>query len=256
MDVAYADGRLFHVPAADPVYATAFAYESWEPGESAAIPALIEPGDFVIDIGANYGWFTLLMAGAVGASGRVVAIEPWPQTCNELRRNVTRNGFASRVQIHEVAVSDSSGTVSFNLFAELPHGHASMSTLGRRDFVSQQVRALRLDDLVDPEEHGAPTVIKIDVEGAERLALEGARGVLSTGPMLTLEVNYDTSAAFGYRPIDLLTLLGEHGLHNVFRVGSAGRVSVEREPLGAPSGTTWLVVPDTRLDRVSELVDD
>src|SRR5260221_14521456 len=75
-------------------------------GEIAAIRKFIRPGQTVLDLGANIGWFTLLFARHVGAAGRVIAFEPGPLSNALLTANVMINGYADRVTVERKAVGE------------------------------------------------------------------------------------------------------------------------------------------------------
>ncbi len=129
------------------------------------------PGHVVYDIGANVGSYTLLASVLTGPRGTVVAFEPVPENIAYLRRHIALNQLTN-VQVHDVAVADVSGVVSFHAAAD--------RVLGRIDSDGQlSVRAVRLDQVVQ-DGLPPPDCLKIDVEGAEAAVLRGAAGVLKT----------------------------------------------------------------------------
>ena len=73
------------------------AYGTWEPVETSLLLDNLRPGDTVIDVGANVGYYTLLAARKVGPRGKVVAFEPDPESFSFLKRNVKANGFTNVV---------------------------------------------------------------------------------------------------------------------------------------------------------------
>jgi FkbM family methyltransferase len=118
----------------------------------------LRPGDVAYDIGANAGFFTLLMSRLVGPSGHVHAFEPLPLNVARLRRHLRINNIAN-VTVHPVAVSDKTGVAKFCSYAHSAIGHISGDgTLA--------VECVALDDLDLP----LPRAIKIDIEGGESLA--------------------------------------------------------------------------------------
>ena len=255
MLVRYDDGRVFEIPSGDPMYTMIVITGGWEPAESRIVAAALRPGDFAIDIGANHGWFTLLMASVVGDDGLVLGIEPCPPQWAALANNIDLNGRPSQIEVRQLALAAEPGEMTINLFAGLSHGHASASSLGRDDAQPFTVETKTLDSIAGavagPRE---PALVKIDVEGAERLVFEGGPKTLRSGPIVLLEVNLETSRAFGYEPVDLLSeLLAGVGDATAFRVEAAGLVE-ERAPADAPHGTAWLVVPEGRLERVGALI--
>lgn len=125
----------------------------------------VEPGQTVIDIGANVGYYTLLASRLVGASGTVVACEPEPLNASYLRRHVQANRLEN-VTILEIAVGREQGTVGFTRGKGRGRGH--MAEDGE---LTVPVRTL---DAVVAELALEPAHLKIDVEGAEADLLHGA----------------------------------------------------------------------------------
>jgi FkbM family methyltransferase len=144
-------------------------------------------GDVFWDLGANIGFFTLLAARLVGEPGEVVAFEPWPDNARQLRRNVELNGFRN-VIIEESAVGANTGSQAF-----------AMPAPGRRDAArlvddtrpgSLVVQVTTIDDYAARRPR-TPTVVKIDIEGAEIEALSGAMGLIgSARPIFLVEVHW------------------------------------------------------------------
>ncbi|MFG0274617.1 MAG: FkbM family methyltransferase [Phycisphaerales bacterium] len=130
----------------------------------------LSPGDVLFDIGANVGFYTVLGSSIVGPEGAVYAFEPMPRNLEFLRTHVSLNNLGN-VQVIEAAVSDSAGTATFD-----DTQHPSMGSLSESGALT--VRTVRIDDLVASGELPPPTVMKIDVEGAEQLVLAGAAETL------------------------------------------------------------------------------
>jgi FkbM family methyltransferase len=252
MLATFADGRRFHIEAGDVMYEQIYRLGEYEPTVSAAIRGLLRPGDFAIDVGANHGWFTVLLAAATRPCGVVWAVEPGAEMVAALRRNAALNTVSpaqggSDVEVYDVALGEGRGEVDLHVFAGLPHGHASTRPLGRQDHTAQRVSCRTLDDLL----HGAgemPALVKLDVEGSELNVLRGATTVLAARrSMWLVEVNTQTSAAFGYDPMALTEPFGDG--YAVYRLGPTG-FEPERAPAAVPHGTMWLFVPATLRDRV------
>lgn len=252
MEAGYSDGRRFRVPAGDAMYAQVFVLGAYEPVESSILPRLLRADDFAVDIGANHGWYSLLMGTAVGVGGRVWAVEPVPAMLAELRANLAANPGLP-VEVQPIALGAEPGEVELHLFEGLVHGHASISTLGRDDYVVHKAAMDTLDRLIG--EDPAPAFVKVDAEGAERSVLAGAAATLASDdpPIWMLEVNLETSVAFGYRPPDLISDLVATRPHSVYRVTGRG-LELEAAPETAPHGSTWICVPDNRAQRVAPLI--
>jgi FkbM family methyltransferase len=232
------------------MYAQIFMYGAYEPDASRVVADLLREGDFTVDIGANHGWYTVLMGARVGPRGQVWAVEPTPPLLAALEANVRINPTLP-VAVQPIALGITGGSAELHLFRGLPHGHASGSTLGRNDYSTYRVPRRRLDDLLAEAATAAPTFVKLDVEGGELEVLRGAERLAGSdhAPIWMLEVNFETSAAFGYKPRDLISYLREAGPYSAYRVAPQG-LQIEVDPDSAPHGTTWICVPPAFGDRV------
>jgi FkbM family methyltransferase len=160
--------------------------------------AQFQPGEVLIDVGANVGMYTVWAAKTRGV--RVYAFEPEAQNYSLLNRNVVRNGLGDKVRAYCLALSDSPGLSELHL-ATLEAG-GSLHSLGERvDFnrepmqpkFSQGCVAARLDDLVQQGLVPAPDHLKIDVDGFEPKVIAGAAQVLAAPKLksLVVEVNHN-----------------------------------------------------------------
>lgn len=130
----------------------------------------ILPGQVVYDVGAHVGYYALLAATRVGPAGHVWAFEPVPENFAYLQQHIELNHISNTTCV-QTAVADVSGTTHFRMGGTRSTG--KLSTQGEL-----AVSMLSLDDLVDRSQALPPHVIKMDVEGAEIQALEGARNLL------------------------------------------------------------------------------
>ncbi len=175
-------------------------------------------GDTVVEVGGHVGYLTMWFAQLVGETGRVVVFEPGRNNLPYLRANAAG---ATNIEIVDSAVSDSDGVASF--FEEELTGQNN-SLLGdyerfaknrERAFSNQRycerhVMTVRLDTILH-ERSIVPDLVKIDIEGAEYMALSGAAEVLAEQrPMLMVEVTNRSAEVFrllrqfGYRLLDPL----------------------------------------------------
>lgn len=248
---AHYDDRVFLIPQNDPMYAAVFFDGAYEPHCSDFLRAWLRRGDHAIDIGANHGWYSLLMASAVGATGTVLACEPMPDMVSAWRRNLARNQHLDAT-LATTALGELPGVLELHHFAGLPHGHTSISDLGRSDFVRVCVEVRRLDDvLVD---HAAPTFVKLDVEGSELAVLKGASGILGgpRPPTWLVEVNYTTAGALGYSPADLYSFVTQFHNYAVYRISENGLLPEPRVE-DAPHASSWVFVSEHDRDRLTAL---
>lgn len=153
----------------------------YEPETSRFIAAHLRPGDTFWDLGANAGYHTLMAARAVGATGRVIAVEPDPGTCEILREQLALNGIDC-CTIVQAAVSDRPGSTRLVRRASDPRGNAleqiDNPAIDNKEGDVVEVPSLTMDEL--SRRYPLPRLIKMDIEGAEVLALPGGRTLLAS----------------------------------------------------------------------------
>jgi FkbM family methyltransferase len=165
----------------------------WESWITLALARVLRPGWHCLDVGANHGYYTLVMADAVGPEGRVVPVEPTPRLAELLRETLDVNGFP-RVPVVQKAASAGDGD---RLQLVIPP-HRSLNArlsedAGPNDAVVD-VESVTIDALTADWPH--VDVIKIDVEGAEEAVWEGMQRTVADNPGLVviLELNVDRYA--------------------------------------------------------------
>jgi FkbM family methyltransferase len=230
-ETAHADGHTFYLPANDKSIVANFLafYDSYEPLHTEIAKREIRPGDVVLDIGANIGYFTLLFAKLVGRDGAVFAFEPTPDTFALASKNVELNGY-SNVTLVQKALSNRAGRASLVVYDDIPG--KNRLTPGVTEKNSIEVETVRLDDYFANYSREI-SFIKIDVEGAELLALEGGRRLLGRNHRLKILTEFivaDIKEA-GADPEAYLRLLLDSGFE-LFELKPTGvraePVSVER----------------------------
>ena len=172
---------------------------------------VLRPGDTVVEVGGHIGYLSLWFAELVGRAGRIVVFEPGQNNLPYLRENVAAAG---NVEIVEAAVSDRNGEATFYVEGLTGQNNSLLGDYARFaenrqrafskvSYQEQQVQTVRLDDFV--QRRGLHVdLIKIDIEGAEYLALSGAKKLLAEQrPMLMVEVTQRQDEVF-----ELLTSLG------------------------------------------------
>ena len=158
---------------------------------------VVKEGDVVVDLGANLGYFTLLAAKLVGRRGKVYAFEPEPTNYNYLLKNIELNGYDNVLAIPKAA-SDKSGKVKLYI-CPYDSGHHTINQYGgikaykpdfagdRKDFV--EIETVTLDEFFKGTKQPI-SVIKMDVEGAEMLALSGMDRVVKESENLKMFVEF------------------------------------------------------------------
>jgi FkbM family methyltransferase len=141
-----------------------------------ALLRLCDPGETAVDVGANVGYMTSVMAASVGPAGRVVAFEPTPRLFEVL--DATRRGWgASRdVDVRQAAVSNRTGTAELVIPRDAKNdGLARLGAAATEGAERYEVECVTLDDVLARSSIG---VMKVDVEGHETEVLEGAGSLL------------------------------------------------------------------------------
>lgn len=184
----------------------------------------VTPGSVAVDLGANIGQFTVLLARAVGPSGKVYAFEPSPRERQVLSENVRLNGF-SNVVVEGFAVGERDGDGVLHLAHPSQSGFNALGDIHRQDLSSgerTQVEVVAFDSYW--ERKGMPRLdfIKVDVEGSELKFLEGAARTLGRyRPTLLMEFSDLTLAKFNHRTRDLRAALDRLG-YELFALSRAG----------------------------------
>jgi FkbM family methyltransferase len=200
---------LMHVDPMDFLQRHIYVSGTWEPHVAEVIDKYLKPGDTFLDIGANIGFFTLYAARIVGKSGKVHAFEPNPLTFTKLRQNVELNELGN-VSTCPVALSDRRGEAALFLGPSGNAGGASLRELGSDTTVP--VRVVTLDEVLQKHSVARIAMIKIDVEGAEFLALNGAVQTLRRDrPEIICEISEWSLERQGSSAEQLFEFLGHMG---------------------------------------------
>jgi len=155
------------------IYETAVTETLWR---------LAEPGDLVVDGGANIGYMTSLLAVRVGRLGKVMSFEPHPGIFSHLQRNVNswkNEGLPGRVELFQAALGDTNGLVELHTPSFFSK-NAGTSWVGEDsrglEGTCQRVPARTLDSIIpEGQEVG---LVKLDVEGSELTVMKGMQSLL------------------------------------------------------------------------------
>lgn len=196
---------------------------------------LVRPGDVVWDVGANVGLFSFPASFLAGPTGQVVAIEADPGLAAILRRSASEvSATQAAVEVVHAAVTDREGPVELAIAARgraanhLLTVDGSSQSGGVREVLSVPGRTL--DQLQC--QRRPPSVLKIDVEGAEHLCLQGAKNLLaSSRPVILCEVSNRNVAA-----VQSLLLSFDYTFFD------ASKPEPTRAPVGQPCWST-LAIP-------------
>lgn len=215
-------------------------------GEDLAMQKFVKTGDTVFDIGAHFGFYTLLLSKLVGEKGKVFAFEPNPELLPSLRKTLRS---LANVELQEIALSDREGKV--NLFVPEDASMASLSDwtegiAGNVHTVACEMR--RLDNLVESGKLPVPTFIKCDVEGAELSIFKGGINTLNRAdaPVILFEANALAAKSFGANINDYFDFLKslKNPEYNFFEVTAKG---IEKLKAKEIKFENVIAVPKTKL---------
>lgn len=232
-------GARFVCDLRDGIAREVFFTGRYEPQETALVRHLLRPDAVFVDVGANWGYFTLLAANLVGPNGRVVALEPEPRCHTALVENVSENGM-DNVTVLALAASDGDGYLALQGYDAALENYGTsrivFSTDGETGMI--QVKARRLDDALD--DLGLPRVdlAKMDIEGSEGAALAGLGRSLAAGRIERLIVELHSSR---------LSELGSSPEEVVEQVVAAGYIAwrIDHSP-AATRATAYASEPDPK----------
>jgi FkbM family methyltransferase len=185
---ALARYRLVVDPTDLPVASYLASEGVWEPWNTIAIARELEPGGVALDVGANCGYFTVLMADLVGQTGRVVAAEPNPRLAALAEQSLWINGYEDRAHVVQRAVTDSPGRAAVLV---VPSRRAAQAALGPEDPAHENLTVETTS--VDALAADLPGVdlVKIDAEGSEQAIWAGMSATLERNDdiLVVMEVN-------------------------------------------------------------------
>jgi len=183
--------------------------EDWFEKEIAFVRRVLQPGMRAIDIGANYGLYTLAMAQNVGPEGAVWSYEPASAASDSLRRTIERNGLTN-IHLLKSALSDRQGTARLRLFEQ-----TELNRLAHDGDAGEEVELTTLDAEHERRGLGSVDFVKIDAEGEEvNIIRGGERFFAGQSPLVMFERTRDgapndaVAVAFRERGYDLYRLIG------------------------------------------------
>lgn len=177
----------------------------------------VSPGDTVIDVGANTGYLSAHMARSVGKKGVVHSFEPSAPMFRQLAEFADRaNQHGYNVHAQKFAIWDEPGIARLTISDSVNIGWISSvdGFMNPSSIVNaEMVERIRLDDYIDKHLDSPPSVIKIDVEGAEYFVLAGLSEFFETGsrPLIICEIAPTAFKHFGKQPEDLFTYMLSYG---------------------------------------------
>jgi FkbM family methyltransferase len=197
-------------------------FGTYEPEVRRIFRTVLPLGGVALDVGANVGWHTLLMASLVGVNGRVLAVEANPALRHRLHDHLCLNHFR-QVEVMPCAAADTEGTMEFYAPAanDPDSGNGHVVELGAGENGSTiRVEARRMDAIVTTEGIERLDLIKIDVEGFEWRVLRGGESTIAKfRPHIVFEYNAESASRGGGTP----ELMGEFFRTHGYRLFAIGR---------------------------------
>jgi FkbM family methyltransferase len=239
----------------DPNHVAMARSGSFESETTQLFVKLLLPGDVFFDVGAHVGWYSFVAFSRGPGIAIAYAYEPLAEAFDLLQRNVELNRVNGRCIPRRVAMSDRAGTGSLKRFAEIGSMHSSLYQLADLPGDTEEV-PLTTIDAEAMRISRAPSIVKCDVEGAERMVMEGAqqisRGTLGTPPIWMLEVNYETAAMAGYFPWSLIEVAANLNEYQPFHIRSGKLRSLPDNRSLRHGDVLVLAIPAVHSDRLAK----
>ncbi len=177
----------------------------WEPYETAIFRSCCAPGDFVLDLGANLGWYSIIASHQVGPKGKILCFEPNPDTYELLQWNMSRSPYKNSI-LRKEAVGRKTEKAFLYLSESNSGDHRIIPDRVSRKNIS--IAMTSLDDVFS-RQNEFPAIVKCDTQGAEFDILHGACGLFNSGwrPLMFLEYWPYVLRMAGYDPYDLWAML-------------------------------------------------
>jgi len=177
-----------------------------------------QAGDVILDIGANIGWYSMVLRNSIKQNITIFAFEPEPKNFDLLTKNIECNNMTG---IHAVnkAVAEQSGRATLFLYSSKNSGRHSLLNVNPQTKMSIEVETVNIEDFLEKNKIDFDRIklIKIDIEGYEVLALKGATTLLSKVPYMFLEYSPSLMIKAGQDPAYFIQWLSEFGF-NFYKV--------------------------------------
>jgi FkbM family methyltransferase len=210
----------------DRVHRQIYFYGAYEPIEAFLFRALVQPGMTVVDAGANVGQYALMAGSLVGSDGEVHAFEPVPRNFGRLAAHVSENDLSGTVRTNRLALWNRREQLKLSLAPDM-EDNAGSYTAGAQAHTIDVVDcdAVPLDEYRMENRLRRIDIIKMDIEGAELFALQGALdSIAKDRPIMLIEVNQFACAAAGYEPARIAELLRPLG-YRMWLIGNSPATS-------------------------------
>jgi len=185
-------------------------FGNYEPVELQMIKRFLKKDSVVLDIGANIGWYAINLSKSV-PQGRIIAFEPIPKTYDYLAKNIALNELGN-IKTYNIGLSDKAGYFNFYYNQKYTGATSLVNIINEHDTALVRCRVKKLDDFLKKSRIRQIDFIKCDVEGAEKLVIEGGlEAIKKNKPIIFIELLRKWSAKFNYHPNSIINILKEIG---------------------------------------------
>lgn len=199
-----------------------FWYGYYEKPVGIILKKMLKPGDVFVDVGANIGYFSLLVANQ-SSQNKIIALEPVSYLFNALKENISLNKF-NNIEALNLAAGYKEETRLIYLSKTDNTGMSSFQQPENYSGKSETVKVVTLDSLARNLKLQKVDLIKIDVEGSELFVLKGMTEIITLfQPSIVLELNPETLSYFSISPADVLTYIS-HFSYNAFVITDSGNL--------------------------------
>lgn len=228
-----------------------YIYDGYEIDEQLFIAKILRKGDYVVDIGASIGLYSLIAAKLVGEKGRVISFEPTPETYNRFTKNIEINSFKN-IDIRNIALSNIQGEFPLNISENGFDAWNSFAITDKEKLQYKvQVSVSLLDNELNLIEKSKIKFVKIDAEGWEKYIIEGGiKYFIEYNPIVMVEFTESNTIAAGYYVQEIYDLMS--GLGYMWYRFENGKLLIEEKKDKYPYAN--LIAIKNRQSEVSELI--
>ncbi len=250
------DGIRMELVLNEYVQSQLYLFGTFEPATVKVLKRLVKSGDTALDIGANVGYLSLVLAKCVGNSGKVFSFEPDAKNFALLKRNLELNADCNITPI-SMAVSDSHQPIRlYHAKFDFNGGAHSMLPSEKHSSNFIEIPATTIDEFVNAHELKKIDVIKIDIEGAEMKAFNGMSETLhQSRPFVVCELCEEHQARAGYTTQAVKKSMAETFDMHAFKVTESGKL--KETPMEETHLADNIVfVPSERVQEVKPLFEN
>ena len=179
-------GHLMYLNTLDFTMYEPLITNTFESYETEIVLGMIKKDDVVMDLGANIGYYTLLIAQKIGPQGQIWAFEQEPRNFKLLKKNIAVNGYTNTT-LSSYALSDHKGEST--LYSNT-YNKGDNRIFPSRGFETMPIKLETLDSVLPTSMHGKVNFIKMDIQGAECLALRGMTSILDKSKNLKMAMEF------------------------------------------------------------------